>query len=1170
MHLKKLKLAGFKSFVDPTTVAFPSELVAVVGPNGCGKSNIIDAVRWVMGESSAKNLRGESMTDVIFNGSRDRKPVGQASVELIFENNEGRLLGEFSSYSEISIKRIVTRDSQSNYYLNGTKCRKKDVTDIFLGTGLGPRSYSIIGQGTVSRIIEAKPEDLRVFLEEAAGISRYKERRRETENRIKHTKNNLLRVTDLCDELGKQLERLKRQSSAAERYKTLKAQERLCKAQWHTLRWLKLSDEIAEFDKAISEHKLRLEVLLTKQNHIDISIEEKRATFQEANETLNLAQGEFYRVAAEITRLEDTIKHQQIRHRQLEEDLSRAKQEWQQANQHLEGNQQQANALMEAITSLAPKLAEFKEAYALSSALAEEFEAQREGWQTQWDVFVLHSAESSKVAHVEQSRIQQFEMSIKKTDLRLDKLNEEQQQLDVAPAKKELLNLDNECLLLDAQHDEMTLRFENVSDALKVRRLSLSTAEENVHKTRSILAQSKAKEASLLQLQKSALGHDDTQANTWLAKHKLQSAKRLAQVVEVEEGFDGALEMVLGDKLQALCVDDISQLENSFQEIKKGCLTFVEPHASLRASVTRDKPALYQKVKTTHAVCQNLLSGIYVADTLAQALTWVSGIASHESIICKDGVMLGQGWCRVIRERDPRSGVIAREKAINELSDDLELQVIQLSKQQEELRLLKGTIEKLDSERENSQKQCNQAFSLLSDKRSKIQVKKNQIEHIEKRLLIINSEQQGERVQKAKADEQLISSKELWQTAMQSMEVDAQKREELNAASQTINDTLTQHRRDVPKRRQALHELDVSLKTKQSELNSANAAMVREQSHIDVLNDRIEALVISNEQNSLSETKEYQRHLTQTLKAHGVIETTLTQAKGDLEMVKCALSEAEKEKSTFAASISHEQGNIESFRMDRQAVLIRRQTIEEALLETNHQLKTLIGEMPEEASINAWDDELKTFVIKIQCLGAINLAAIDEYEIESKRKTYLDEQFNDLAKALETLDTAIHKIDKETRLRFKETYEQVNLGFKALFPRLFGGGHAQLSLTGEDLLDTGVTVMARPPGKRNSTIHLLSGGEKALTAVALIFSIFQLNPSPFCMLDEVDAPLDDTNVTRFCSLVKDMSSQVQFIFISHNKVAMEMAKQLLGVTMLEPGVSRLVTVDVDEAMAIAT
>ena len=1170
MRLKKLKLAGFKSFVDPTTVSFPSALVAVVGPNGCGKSNIIDAVRWVMGESSAKNLRGESMADVIFNGSRDRKPVGQASVELIFENDAGRLLGEFASYSEIAIKRIVTRDGQSNYYLNGAKCRKKDVVDIFLGTGLGPRSYSIIGQGTISKIIEAKPEELRVFLEEAAGISKYKERRRETENRIKHTRDNLERVTDLCDELGKQLDRLKRQANSAERYKSLKSQERLYKAQLQALRWLRLSDEIECFDKELNQKKLALESLLTEQNRLDLTIADKRSAYQDANEKLNEVQAQYYKIASEIARLEENIQHQRERKAQLDKDLSQAKDDWQQASQHLEENQQKSLLLNEAIVILEPEVAQMSEAFAINQAMLEEFELKQESWRGQWDAFVQTSAESSKTAHVEQSKIQQIEGSINKLQQRLEKLGQELSHLDIAPSNHEITQLKEEHDLLNAKHEETNLQMESITEQLKTQRLELEKLEKNYHTNRSLLAQNKAKEASLLQLQEAALGNDDKNEKQWLNKNELQAAKRLAQVISVDDGYETALEVALGSSLQALCIDDLNSLEAAFNEIDKGCLTFVEKNQKLTAAVLAEYPALYKKISSEHAICQNLLTGIYVADDLCQALSWLVDIASHESIITKDGILLGHGWCRVVRSKDVSSGVIAREKAIVEIQKQIDIQELDQQEKHDSIAQLKLVIENLDLELAQIQQLRNETFSSRAELRSKIQVKKNRIEQIEIRLKVIDEEVESESEQRETSQMQLLTAKNNWQQAMQAMEFDSEKREELTIEQQSINEHLAQHRRESSQLHQSLHEKELSLKTKQSEIYSINQSIERDSPHLDVLKERIEVLILNEQQTPTNDGASTEQILEEKLELHLIAEEKLNTEKRLLEDLKLSLSMIEKETSTYAESIRNEQSRIDSLRMDRQTVIVRRQTIEETLAETDHQLKILLEEMPSEADEKVWDEELKTFAIKISRLGAINLAAIDEYETESVRKRYLDEQFDDLTSALETLEAAISKIDKETRIRFKDTYEQVNEGFQNLFPRLFGGGQAYLDLTGDDLLDTGVTVMARPPGKRNSTIHLLSGGEKALTAVALVFAIFYLNPAPFCMLDEVDAPLDDINVTRFCSLVKEMSKQVQFIFISHNKVAMEMAEQLHGVTMMEPGVSRIVSVDVEAAIAIAT
>lgn len=1169
MRLKNIKLAGFKSFVEPTTVFFPSALVAVVGPNGCGKSNIIDAVRWVMGESSAKNLRGESMIDVIFNGSSQRKPVGQASVELIFENDSGRLQGEFLSYHEISIKRIVTRDAQSMYFINGTKCRKKDVTDIFLGTGLGPRSYSLIGQGTVTRIIEAKPEDLRIFLEEAAGISKYKERRRETENRIRHTKDNLLRVTDLREELGKQLERLKRQASAAERYKTLKSEERLYKAQLLTLRWLILNDELINTDKLINETQLKHEGLLTEQNRIDIIIDELRSSYQRANDSLNKAQGDFYRIGADITRLEDNILHQKERAKKLSLDLSQAKQDWQQAVQHLEENQQKALMSEESIATLMPKRVTLNDAYKISQSMLEAFECEKEAWQEQWDVFIQSSAESSKVADIEQSKIQQFQLQLNTIELKLSKLQEEKNTLDISTQEKELIALNEELTTMEAQHEAINNHLEDLNETFQSKRLDFELLENEFYQVRSQLSQEKAKEGALLQLQQSALGHEDEHATQWLKTHKLETVKRLAQLIDVDEGFEGVLEMVLGDRLEALCVEDISKWELAFSEIKKGALTFIEPHIEMIACVSANFPALYQKVKSTHSVCQNLLTGIYIAEDLSQALSWLPYIGCHESIAVHEGILLGKGWCRIMRAHDPRSGVIAREKVILLLQEKIAKEEITSDHLKKSLSTVKNTLNELEAEKESAHTQLNEKFRRLADFRSNIQVKSNKLTHIKTRIVAIDTELLSEKEHKKRTYQALEISEKLWENAMKQRALDVMTREELMQSQKHINETLAQHRSDSSLNGQALHELELLLKTKQSDLSGTKALIHRDVAQVDILKNRVEKLVLTFESNQEKEAESSQLFLEEALKTHSAAEELLNKEKEELDNIKQLLTNSESEKSTFSSAISIEQTSIDSLRIDRQTLLVKKETIEGTLLDNDHQLTALIDLLPSSASISLWDEKIKTIAIKISRLGAINLAAIDEYEIESKRKIYLDEQFDDLAKALEMLEMAINKIDKETRARFRDTYEKVNAGFKVLFPRLFGGGEAELSLMGDDLLNTGVTVMARPPGKRNSTIHLLSGGEKALTAVALIFAIFQLNPSPFCMLDEVDAPLDDTNVHRFCALVKDMASKVQFIFISHNKVAMEMANQLLGVTMLEPGVSRIVSVDVDEAMAIA-
>lgn len=1169
MRLKKLKLSGFKSFVEPTTVLFPSSLVAIVGPNGCGKSNIIDAVRWVMGESSAKHLRGESMTDVIFNGSRDRKPVGQASIELVFENDAGRLLGEYASYREIAIRRVVTRDGQSNYYLNNTKCRRKDVTDIFLGTGLGPRSYSIIGQGTISRIIEARPEELRVFLEEAAGISKYKERRRETENRIRHTRENLERVTDVREELGKQLERLKRQAQAAEKYKELKGQERLYKAQWHALRWQGLTDQIEQLDKALAQKNCELEALLSEQTQLERETEQKRQGFEQSNDVLNQAQGEFYRLGAEIARLEESIQHQRERKRRLEDDLNQAKAQWQLTQQHVLQHQEKESLLTQLVAQLGPEIDELKTELATQRALLEESEREKEHWQAQWDSFIQVAAESSKIAHVEQSKIQQIETAISGIQKRLDALMSEQNQLDVLPFQEAISRLQLEQNELEELHGALKVKMELALTALKNTRTELAIEEEKYHAARTSLEQLKAQEASLQQLQQSALGQEHSETQAWQEQQCIDQAKRLAQLVQVEAGYETVLEMALGDRLQALCVEDWSALATASATLERGTLTLLDKRCELTAAVLTDKPALYQKVSCEYAACQNLLSGLYVADTVTTALAWLPDIGKHESILTQDGCWLGHGWMRVMREHDLNSGVLAREKAIKEIHARIEVEETALETQRATIERLKHTIETVELEKETLQQQVNDAFSKISDKHSQLQVKHNRVEQMQSRLVAIEEQLATEIMQREEHEQQLLEARHQWQQAMKTMEMDAERRETLTEAQRTIADAVDAHRRQLGETRQLLYEKELQYKTKQSELVATKEAVEREQSHLDVLNERIESLVIAHETALADDNDSPEQQLEYKLNQHLQAEERLKKAKLALDALKAELSTIEKQKSAVAEKLRNQQGQIDAIRMEKQTVWVRRQTVEEALAEGEYAIKTLLEGMPEHASEKAWDEELKTIAIRIQRLGAINLAAIDEYQIESERKNHLDKQYDDLMEALETLENAIRKIDKETRARFKDTYDQVNEGFQRLFPRVFGGGQAYLELTGDDLLDTGVAVMARPPGKRNSTIHLLSGGEKALTAVALVFAIFQLNPSPFCMLDEVDAPLDDANVGRFCDLVKSMAEHVQFIFISHNKVAMEMANHLLGVTMSEPGVSRLVSVDVQEAMAIA-
>ncbi|MBL4569595.1 MAG: chromosome segregation protein SMC, partial [Alcanivorax sp.] len=587
MRLKSIKLAGFKSFVDPTTTNFPENLTAVVGPNGCGKSNIIDAVRWVMGESSAKHLRGESMADVIFNGSNARKPVAQASIELIFDNSDATVTGEYGKFNEISVKRQVTRDGQSNYFLNGTKCRRKDISDIFLGTGLGPRSYAIIEQGMISRLIEAKPEELRVYIEEAAGISKYKARRRETENRIRRTRENLERLTDIRDELERQLERLSRQASAAEKYKQYKEEERLKGAQLKALRWKGLDGQVKQLDHVIGELDVSMEAKIAEQRHVDAEVERLRDKHHEVQEHFNHVQQHFYALGAEVARLEQSIQHQRERKQQLYEELDQIKASWQESDEHLRVDSEKVAELDAILAEREPELeliSEQQEASAEALALAEET---MQNWQQEWEEFNGQSGESRRQAEVEQSRIQHLEKSQDRLKERIERLKKEQESLDSGPLAQEMRQLEEQVEQYRGQSEENELRSESLQEDINRMRRENGDRGRQLDEAREKLQTLKGRRTSLEALQKAAMG-DDGAVSDWLNRHELDAEPRLADQVQVDEGWEKALEAVLGDSIQAVAISGLDQVSDWLGDLSHGRLALFSP-ASVKGSGSKGK-----------------------------------------------------------------------------------------------------------------------------------------------------------------------------------------------------------------------------------------------------------------------------------------------------------------------------------------------------------------------------------------------------------------------------------------------------------------------------------------------------------------------------------------------------------------------------------------------------
>ena len=1167
MRLSKLKLSGFKSFVDPTTVIFPSSLAGVVGPNGCGKSNVIDAVRWVMGESSAKHLRGDSMADVIFNGSTARKPVAQASVELVFDNNDGGLGGQYANYGEIALRRQVSRDGQSAYFLNNARCRRRDITDIFLGTGLGPRSYSIIEQGMISRLIEAKPEDLRVFFEEAAGISKYKERRRETEKRIRHTHENLSRVNDLREEIEKQLEKLKRQARSAERFKALRDQERRVKAEVLALRYQVLHEESGDRRKLIQENETRLQAVTAELRAVEAALEKGREAHIETSDRFNAVQGRYYELGAEVARVEQAIQHSKDTRRHQQEELEKTGQAWNEVQAHIKVDEQR-------LEQLARELAEDEPARQQASSRAQNSREKREraeqlmqAWQSDWDAFNERANEASQTAQVERTRIDHLERHLIQLGQRQERIEQEQQQLDSGALEAEISELEKQAGERQghAQHlQEQLLRLRSRIDEL---RDSTRTQQRELHDAQNEQQALGGRLASLQALQQAALGEDEGVVNQWLEAQGLNEAPRLAKQLDVDSGWERAVETVLGFYLEAVCVEAGDDLVDALAELKQGALSLIDTRSAVTAPPAASATPLTAKVRAPWSL-EGLLTGVYAADSLTEALQLRATLKAHESVVTADGIWIGSSWLRVARDEDARAGVLEREKEINELEDKLKKITEIVAGLEQGLEAARGELQEVEARREELQVEANQAHRQFSDARAQFDARRVRLEQIHKRSAALHKEAGENSDQRDEETRTADEARSRLHKALATLDRMADEREQRAAERDRLRSVLNESRLEAQRDRDQAHELELRCQSEQTEqeTTSQNLARMRgQQVHLQQRRDELQQALTDND----APLQSMQEELATQLQKRLEVETELRAERRGVEAIEHKLREDEQQRHRKDDDTQKLRDRLGQEKLAWQEIKVRGETLLEQIVASGFELSLLVEELDEEASAENWEVEAERLSTRIHRLGPINLAAIEEYEEQSERKNYLDAQHQDISAALETLENAIRKIDRETRTRFKQTFDKVNSGVQAMFPRLFGGGHAYLEMTGDDLLDTGVTIMARPPGKRNSTIHLLSGGEKALTAVALVFSIFELNPSPFCMLDEVDAPLDDANVGRFCDMVREMSERVQFVFITHNKITMDLANHLTGVTMHEPGVSRLVAVDVDEAVQLA-
>jgi chromosome segregation protein len=1170
MRLKRIRLAGFKSFVDPITIQVPGDLTAVVGPNGCGKSNIIDAVRWVMGELSAKHLRGDSMSDVVFTGSTGRKPVGQASVELIFDNSSGRLGGRYASYNEIAIKRQVSRDSQSAYFLNGTRCRRRDVTDVFMGTGLGPRSYAIIEQGMISRLIEARPEELRDFLEEAAGISKYKERRRETESRMRHAEENLERLTDIREELGKRLTHLKRQATMAEKYKVLKQEERDLEAQLLALRWRGLDAETRAKAQSVAAQETRLEASLAEQRRVESELEKGRTDQSATAEAFNEVYRRVLDAESAIARGEEVIQNLRRQRQEQQENLAAEQQRLDSSREHVDTEQRRLAELRTELEALEPELGRLQSQAGEARLDFRASEEAMHAWQSDWETWSEEAAEPARMRDAEAARIQHLEQTVVQLQGRRERLREEQGRL---PGDELERGMAEQRAALE-RAERRTLELEH---AVGARQQELQRARQGERESSDALHAARERQqalggrlASLQALQQDALGKHPGAVMEWLRNSGLAERPRLAEQLHVRGGWARAVEMVLDFRLEAVCVDSLEQYAPSLDQFSEGGLTLFDARAAATQApadtASTAAASLADKVDAPWSLT-SLLAGVRTVDTLSEALAMRSRLAAHESVVTPQGIWLGATWMRVSRAPDEDAGVLAREQEIKTL-------VGEFSHLERQLEDAEAGFEDYRKQRDASESALSKAQTDLAEHHRNTAALESELgaaaarhEQSRDRAATISADLGDMETQLAAEQEVLARARSRWQQSSQDVERLSGERETWIRHRDELRQRLEQTQEIWQSAREKAYDLGLKVESLRAQAQSLDEGRDRNLEHLQQLEART-AEHLASLQASEAPLAQAESALEAKLEARSLIDESLRSAREKVEGAETRVRELEQARMEKEQAAAEERTRLESLRLEAQEVSVRRKTVEEQFAALGYGLESVLEGLSAQAQAPEWEDKLATMERRISRLGPINLAAIEEHDQQAERKLYLDAQHEDLAEALATLAAAIQKIDRETRARFKETYEKVNQGLGTMFPRLFGGGHAYLQLTEDDLLHTGVSVMARPPGKRNTSIHLLSGGEKALAAIALVFAIFELNPAPFCLLDEVDAPLDDVNAIRFSELVKDMSDRVQFIVVTHNKITMEIAQQLIGVTMNEPGVSRLVAVDVDEAVEL--
>ncbi|RQO52870.1 chromosome segregation protein SMC [Variovorax sp. KBW07] len=1167
MRLNSIKLSGFKSFAEPTNFLLPGQLVGVVGPNGCGKSNIMDAVRWVLGESRASELRGESMQDVIFNGTTTRKQASRSSVELVFDNADHRAGGQWNQFGEIAVRRVLTRDGTSSYYINNQPVRRRDVQDVFLGTGLGPRAYAIIGQGTISRIIESKPEELRLFLEEAAGVSKYKERRRETENRLGDTRENLTRVEDILRELNANLEKLEKQAEVAARYNTLQGE---ATKKQHQLWFLKRSESDADQAKikADSEKAINdLESRTADLRRIESELETVRQAHYAAGDQVNQAQGKLYEASAEVGRLEGEIRFVVEGRQRVEQRLVQLREQMGQ------WGTRRTDAETE-IETLAGAGVDAEEQAILLAAQLEEHDARM----PELEEAVQRAQDEANAQRTTVSQVQQqiqvlaadqrnIEDQSRQLTQRSERLRADQNAL-AAPDEARLLEMQEQLAAAQEVASEADARLQELQEAVPQLDDDRRTKQQAVNTEGARHAEYSARLEALRALQEKV--KTDGKLAPWLAKHGLDGLQGLWSRIHIEQGWESALEAALRERLGALEVSRLEMVRAFGNDAPPAKLAFYSPPSAGAPQGTATLPRLSSLLRLNDAGQQALLNdwlhGCYTAASFEEALAQRATLQPGEVIYVQSGHAVSSHSVNFYAPDSEQAGLLARQQEMENLERQLRAQTLINEEARTALiraeaaygdaasRLVTARREAADTQSRAHEQQVEtlRMTQLAEQTRARSEQLANDLGEVDAQLEELQEKRIAAEGRFEELDMQLADSQERH----------AQLDERVIDAGRALNASREQHR-SLERQAQEATFSQRTLEARRAELNRA----------IETASQQVVALTDEDERaraelSRLSDAAA-QAGLQDALSLKLERETALGASRSQYDDLTLKLRASDERRLQLERELDPLRQRITEFQLKEQAARLGVEQYQQLLDDAGADLEAVaLSIETDKVRLTGLQSEIDRLNREVVALGAVNLAALDELAIASERKIFLDAQSADLNEAIGTLEDAIRKIDAETRDLLGGTFKIVNEHFSRMFPELFGGGNARLVMTGDEILDAGVQVLAQPPGKKNQTIHLLSGGEKALTAIALVFAIFQLNPAPFCLLDEVDAPLDDANTERYAKLVTAMSRETQFLFISHNKIAMEMAEQLIGVTMQEQGVSRIVAVDMESAASM--